>query len=359
MRFASYIRKAGSFQSLQSFGSLKPSLRIKMAKYLTAGCSAFCLNKFLTQNSLKVAKMENFDKMDKMDRLEKEENLFLIQNESYCIQDKDGRILGNAVKIAEDYLLIWETNGLIIDSLRKHELKLHSLKDSVDLRLQERSQPYQFFKYLPDENLVILKINLENERADKNKNSEFKDVKIGEKVLVFGKRGNAIPCLSDTRVNNFLVDNINYKIPTTLSTFSVNLGSSNLKSNESFLIFNKNLDKTSLCKTFDGNTGFCISPAQMRSLEYLLLHKKEVQRPYLGLSIKSVGHDQGVFVFKVNDDSPAQKGGLQMGDTLVTLDGFRCRNVAEFFTIIGVSRNRSLNGTVSRDGKLKDVVIEL
>lgn len=294
----------------------------------------------------------------KMENLEEEGNLSKIEQESFCIKDKDGRVLGNAVRIADDYLLVWETNGLIIDTLRKHEVKLFPIQNGASY-LNKNQTPYEFYKYFPDENLVILKIGFGSQKRSKDQQNVFQKAKIGEKVLVFGNRRNNIPCFADTRINNFLVDNINYKVPTTLTTFSINLGSSNLKSNESFLVFNKNLEKVSLCKTFDGNTGFCINPAQIRSLEYLLRNKNEVERPYLGLSVKSVGNDGGVFIFKVSEASPAQRGGFKMGDTLVELDGFSCLKVSDFFSIIGFSTNRKIEGVVTRDGKLEKVLFDL
>ena len=82
--------------------------------------------------------------------------------------------------------------------------------------------------------------------------------------------------------------------------------------------------------------------------------KKEIKRPYIGISIKSGNSVKGAFVIKVNTGAPANQAGVRLGDTITAVNGFKINNADEFFKALGY-RLGPIKLTLERDGKTRDV----
>ncbi|MBE0688648.1 MAG: PDZ domain-containing protein, partial [Anaerolineae bacterium] len=101
----------------------------------------------------------------------------------------------------------------------------------------------------------------------------------------------------------------------------------------------------------------------------LLAHGR-VQRGYLGVSAQparlpaalaqELGQETGLLIASVESDSPAEAGGLFLGDTLVTLDGQPIRHMDDLMALLTGDRvGKSVSVTIVRGGEKinRDVVI--
>ncbi len=85
--------------------------------------------------------------------------------------------------------------------------------------------------------------------------------------------------------------------------------------------------------------------------------KKQIRRPYIGLSIKSATSQKGAFVLKVNTDGPGHVGGIKLGDTIVEIDGNPITNGSDFFKAIGYKLGKEFQIKLERDGKYRTVTV--
>jgi len=116
-----------------------------------------------------------------------------------------------------------------------------------------------------------------------------------------------------------------------------------------------------------GNTVVMPIPAVRRVVEALLSHGK-VRRGYLGISTqpvrlpdayaREVGQETGLLVAAVEAGSPADRGGLLLGDTVVSMGGERVRHLDDLQAHLGGERIGSpVAVRVLRGGRLQDVTV--
>ena len=95
-----------------------------------------------------------------------------------------------------------------------------------------------------------------------------------------------------------------------------------------------------------------------------------MQRAYLGVLPQPVdqsmadyyGMDRprGVLVAQVNEDTPAEKAGLQDGDIILSVDGKEIKNPSMLRNVISLSEvGQEVDLAIVRDGKEKNVTVKL
>lgn len=98
-----------------------------------------------------------------------------------------------------------------------------------------------------------------------------------------------------------------------------------------------------------------------RVAETLVAHGR-VKRGFLGVSaqpvrlppnvVESVGQETGLLLISVEPNSPAEKGGLVLGDTLITLDGEKVRQMDDLMALLSGDRvGKSVTARVLRGGQ--------
>ena len=101
-----------------------------------------------------------------------------------------------------------------------------------------------------------------------------------------------------------------------------------------------------------------------RVVEVLLTHGK-IRRGYLGVSTQAVRlpavlreslqQETGLLVMTVEPNSPAEQGGLLLGDTLVTMDGVPVRHSDDLLTFLSADRlHTSVLVRLVRGGQLQE-----
>jgi S1-C subfamily serine protease len=104
-----------------------------------------------------------------------------------------------------------------------------------------------------------------------------------------------------------------------------------------------------------------------RVTEVLLTHGR-IQRGYLGITSQPVAlpvalksqlqQETGLLVIAVEPDSPAEKGGLVLGDTLVALGGYTVSNLDDLMSLlVGERVGSSVPVKVLRGGELREVKV--
>ena len=115
--------------------------------------------------------------------------------------------------------------------------------------------------------------------------------------------------------------------------------------------------------------GFAI-PINMAKELLPQLKKGKVTRGWLGVSIQEVTDDiaksfklkksQGALVAEVMEDTPAERGGLERGDIIVSFDGKSVETPNELQRIVAnTSPNKRVKVEVMRDGKAKTLTVKV
>ncbi len=116
--------------------------------------------------------------------------------------------------------------------------------------------------------------------------------------------------------------------------------------------------------------GFAIPTSMAMRIVDALKSEGKVQRAYLGVMPQPVdqamanyyGLDrpQGVLVAHVNEDTPAEKAGLQEGDIILKVDDKEIRNPSNLRNTISLSEvGQKVRLRILRDGKQKDMTVKL
>jgi len=99
--------------------------------------------------------------------------------------------------------------------------------------------------------------------------------------------------------------------------------------------------------------------------ETLLAHGR-VRRGYLGVGAQpvrlsdtlrdSVGQETGLMLVSIEKNSPAEKGGLLMGDTIVAFDGEKVRHLDDLLGLLSGDRiGKAVQVKVVRGGQMQDI----
>ncbi len=111
------------------------------------------------------------------------------------------------------------------------------------------------------------------------------------------------------------------------------------------------------------------TPTLTRVVEALLSHGK-VRQGYLGIGAQPVrlptalrekiGQETGLLVASVETDSPAEKSGLMLGDTLVGLDGKPVRHMDDLAALLSSDKvGKAFPARIIRGGEVHDVSVTI
>jgi S1-C subfamily serine protease len=106
-----------------------------------------------------------------------------------------------------------------------------------------------------------------------------------------------------------------------------------------------------------------------RVVETLVTHGR-VKRGFLGISAQPVrlpqnasessGQETGLLLISVEPGSPAEQGGLLLGDTLIGLDGESVRQMDDLMALLSGDRvGRTVTARVLRGGQLQDAQVKV
>jgi len=116
--------------------------------------------------------------------------------------------------------------------------------------------------------------------------------------------------------------------------------------------------------------GFAIPVNMAKKVSEELMARGKVTRGYLGMlpqeitadiaEAKELSSTEGVLVGQVNENTPAQKGGLEVGDIIVTFDGQSVKTVKQFRLMVAEKHPGSkVSMGIVRNGKKKTLTVVL
>ncbi|AFL68733.1 DegQ family serine endoprotease [Sulfurospirillum barnesii] len=114
--------------------------------------------------------------------------------------------------------------------------------------------------------------------------------------------------------------------------------------------------------------GFAIPSNMVQKIASSLIENGKVERGFMGVSIADLTKDlkelydnkQGAVILMIEKNSPAEKGGLQVSDLILEVDGVKIKNANELKnTIAAITPDKSVNITYERDKKIKNTKIKL
>jgi serine protease Do len=116
--------------------------------------------------------------------------------------------------------------------------------------------------------------------------------------------------------------------------------------------------------------GFAIPINTAKSILAQLQKYKKVKRGYLGVSIipisgedaKQIGleNNEGAFVGEVINGSPADRGGIQVGDVIVKIDNRNIKDIKDIFQSVEESSiGQTVAVSIWRNGELKKLYIKI
>jgi S1-C subfamily serine protease len=116
--------------------------------------------------------------------------------------------------------------------------------------------------------------------------------------------------------------------------------------------------------------GFAIPINTARSILAQLQKFKEVKRGYLGVSILELTDrnaqelglpaNEGSFVGEVVPRSPADRGGIKVGDVIIEINGIPVKNYKDLLNIVGqIPIGQRIKATVWRDRKKVNVYVTI
>ena len=109
------------------------------------------------------------------------------------------------------------------------------------------------------------------------------------------------------------------------------------------------------------NIGFAIPINNVRDIVTSIIENGYIEKPYIGISVYNSTYDQkGALVYSVEEDSPADKAGLEADDVITAVDGKEISGYADLCSIISSGKEGDkLTLTVERDGKTIELKVTL
>lgn len=116
--------------------------------------------------------------------------------------------------------------------------------------------------------------------------------------------------------------------------------------------------------------GFAIPINMVKTIKEQLIANGKVDRGYLGLGVQELTQElaryfnlentDGVIIAQIDDDSPAEKYGLERGDVLLEIDGKPVKNVGTFKNIIALAiPGTEVEVKIIRNGELHSIRVPL
>lgn len=252
-----------------------------------------------------------------------------------------GEATGSGIIISEDGYIV--TNNHVIASESKSSYYQITEATGITVRLYGESEEYEAKVVGSDSysDLAVLKIDKTDLPAAKIGNSD--EVLVGEFVMAIGNplgMDSSVTCGVVSAINRE-IDDDEGKIYTAIQTdAAINSGNSGgaLVNGKGEVI---GINTLKLSGTGIEGIGFAIPINSTTKIINQLTEYGEVKRPYIGISGTSVTDSvsevviaqyelpEGIYVHNVEENSPANKAGIQKGDIITKIDDVEVKSVTE------------------------------
>lgn len=272
-------------------------------------------------------------------------------------KDRVERSLGSGVIISKDGYIV--TNNHVIDGA-----------DKILVALPESNKEFEAKVIGKDakSDLAIIKINAKDLPFLKFASSN--DLQVGDIVFAIGNPfgvGESVTqgIISALNKSGIGINDYENFIQTDASINPGNSGGALVDSRGGLIGIN-----TAILSRTGGNhgIGFAIPSEMVKKIAKALIEDGVIERGYLGVSIQDIDNDlrdvyknqKGAVIISIEEDSPAQKGGLQIWDLITKVNGINVKSAAELKNIIGtLNPNSKVTLTILRDKNEKTLTLTL
>ena len=118
----------------------------------------------------------------------------------------------------------------------------------------------------------------------------------------------------------------------------------------------------------NNGVGFAIPSNMVQKIATSLVETGKIERGFMGVSIADLTNDlkelyenkQGALILMIEKNSPAEKGGLQVSDLILEVDGVKIKNSNELKnTVASIAPDKTITITYERDKKVKTTKVKL
>ena len=278
-----------------------------------------------------------------------------------------GDATGSGIIISEDGYIL--TNNHVISSESSSSFYAISEATDIKVNIYNDKESYKATVVGTDAytDLAVLKIDKTGLTPAVLGNSD--ESKVGEYVMAIGN-----PLGMDYSVTTGIISAINREVQSEGTTYlAIQTDAAINSGNSGGALVNANGEVIGInTLKLSGNgvegIGFAIPISSTTSIINQLIEFKEVKRPYIGIAGSSVDETvtkkynipQGIYVDEIQKDSPAEKGGLQVGDIIIKIEDTEVKSVNELNRVKNTHNiGDKITLTIIRDNQEQKVEIIL
>lgn len=272
-------------------------------------------------------------------------------------KDRIERSLGSGVIISQDGYIV--TNNHVIDGA-----------DKILVALPESNKEFEAKVIGKDakSDLAIIKINAKDLPFLKFASSN--DLQVGDVVFAIGNPfgvGESVTqgIISALNKSGIGINDYENFIQTDASINPGNSGGALVDSRGGLIGIN-----TAILSRTGGNhgIGFAIPSEMVKKIAKALIEDGVIERGYLGVGIQDINEDlkdvyknqKGAVVISIEENSPAQKGGLQIWDLITKVNDINIKSAAELKNVIGtLNPNSKVTLTILRNKSERTLTLTL
>ena len=278
-----------------------------------------------------------------------------------------GDATGSGIIISEDGYIL--TNNHVISSESSSSFYAISEATDIKVNIYNDKESYKATVVGTDAytDLAVLKIDKTGLTPAVLGNSD--ESKVGEYVMAIGN-----PLGMDYSVTTGIISAINREVQSEGTTYlAIQTDAAINSGNSGGALVNANGEVIGInTLKLSGNgvegIGFAIPISSTTSIINQLIEFKEVKRPYIGIAGSSVDETltkkynipQGIYVDEIQKDSPAEKGGLQVGDIIIKIEDTEVKSVNELNRVKNTHNiGDKITLTIIRDNQEQKIEITL
>ena len=274
---------------------------------------------------------------------------------------------GSGIILTEDGYIV--TNNHVISSESSYSYFAIQEATGIKVNIYGDDQSYDATVVGTDSITDLAVLKIEKDGLTPATFGDSNDVKVGEFVMAIGN-----PLGMTYSVTSGIVSAINREVESDGVTYTAIQTDAAINSgNSGGALVNANgevigINTLKLSGTGIEGVGFAIPISSTTSIVNQLIEFKTVKRPYIGISGSAVDTavaekynvPVGVYVEKVEKDSPAEKAGIEKGDIITKLEGKDVKSINELNKVkYTYNIGDTVTLTIVRDNEEKEIKVTL
>ena len=289
-------------------------------------------------------------------------------NSIFGIGNSTAKAEGSGIIISEDGYIL--TNNHIVNTSNNSSYYSVSEANKVTVRLYNSDEDIQATIVGTDEQTDLAVIKIDKTGLTPAELGDSSSVQVGEFAMAIGNPlglQSSVTCGIVSAVNREITDSTNKTFTVIQTDAAINSGNSGgaLVNSEGKVI---GINTLKLSGSGIEGMGFAIPINETKDIYNQLIQYNKVKRPYIGISGVDVDEKTskvynlsiGVYVQSIENFSPAQKAGIQVGDVIIEIDEKKVSSINELNEIKNTHQiGDTIKLKINRNGEEKEVTLAL